>query len=90
VIKQIYNTSSSKLPCQQVTTTMHLPTRDDTKSTERDDPHQDALGDTTHEAIPDEGDVALERKLKWKLDLFILPLISIVYFFSAMVSREIW
>ena len=27
----------------------------------------------------------LERKLKWKLDLFILPLISMVYFFSFMV-----
>jgi len=27
----------------------------------------------------------LERKLKWKIDLFILPLISMVYFFSFMV-----
>ena len=27
----------------------------------------------------------LERKLKWKLDLFILPLISSVYFFASIV-----
>jgi hypothetical protein len=26
-----------------------------------------------------------EKKLKWKLDLFILPLVSLVYFFASMV-----
>ena len=40
---------------------------------------------TSHEENREEVDPALERKLKWKLDLFILPLISSVYFFAAMV-----
>jgi len=31
----------------------------------------------------------LERKLKWKLDLFILPLISAVYFFASMVRQPL-
>ena len=30
-------------------------------------------------------DPKLERRLKWKLDLFILPLLSSVYFFASMV-----
>ena len=28
----------------------------------------------------------LEQKLKWKLDLYILPLLSMVYFFASMVK----
>ena len=28
----------------------------------------------------------LERRLKWKLDLIILPILSTIYFFAAMVS----
>jgi hypothetical protein len=30
----------------------------------------------------------LQRKLKWKLDLIILPLLSTVYFFAQMVRAE--
>ncbi len=29
----------------------------------------------------------LERRLKWKLDLFILPMVSMVYFFASLVSQ---
>jgi hypothetical protein len=35
---------------------------------------------------PENTGAVSERKLKWKLDLFILPLISSVYFFASMVS----
>lgn len=30
----------------------------------------------------------LERRLKWKLDLIILPLLSSVYFFASMVESS--
>lgn len=33
-------------------------------------------------------DPKLDRRVKWKLDLFILPLMSSVYFFATMVSRS--
>lgn len=29
-----------------------------------------------------------QQKLKWKLDLFVLPLISSVYFFGSMVNES--
>lgn len=29
----------------------------------------------------------LQRKLKWKMDLIILPLLSTVYFFAQMVTE---
>lgn len=32
----------------------------------------------------------LEKKLKLKLDLFILPLISMVYFFASMVNISLF
>ncbi len=31
-----------------------------------------------------------ERKLKWKIDLIILPLLSTVYFLAQMVCRVDW
>lgn len=31
-------------------------------------------------------DHKLDRRVRWKLDLFILPLMSSVYFFATMVS----
>lgn len=34
-------------------------------------------------------DPAFERKLKWKLDLFILPIISSVFFFASMVGPPV-
>ncbi len=34
-----------------------------------------------------EDELQLQRKLKWKMDLIILPLLSTVYFFAQMVSR---
>lgn len=42
-----------------------------------------------HEEVHTENDIPLSkhRKLKWKLDLFILPLISSVYFFASMVRQ---
>lgn len=30
-----------------------------------------------------------ERRVVWKLDLFILPLVSLVYFFVSMVSDSV-
>lgn len=41
----------------------------------------------SHEEAHVDGDIPVSkhRKLKWKLDLFILPLISSVYFFASMV-----
>jgi hypothetical protein len=36
-------------------------------------------------AVPTDDQMS-ERKLKWKLDLFILPLIASIYFFASMVS----
>lgn len=43
--------------------------------------------DTSHVENPVESnlDQKQRRKLKWKLDWFILPLISAVYFFGSMV-----
>ncbi len=35
----------------------------------------------------DEETRRLEKKLKWKLDLYILPLLTLVYFFATMVSN---
>lgn len=34
----------------------------------------------------DEDSLKLNSILKWKLDLFILPVISVVYFFAQMVN----
>ena len=34
----------------------------------------------------DEDSLQFNSRLKWKLDLLILPVISIVYFFAQMVS----
>ncbi len=34
-----------------------------------------------------EEELQLQRKLKWKMDLIILPLLSTVYFFAQMVSK---
>ena len=42
---------------------------------------------SSHEEIIEMIDPKLERRLKWKLDLFILPLISSVYFFASMVRH---
>jgi hypothetical protein len=33
-----------------------------------------------------EEELRLQRKLKWKMDLIILPLLATVYFFAQMVS----
>ncbi|KAF8850815.1 MFS general substrate transporter [Acephala macrosclerotiorum] len=40
----------------------------------------------TSAIIPDQSPEAkrLEKRLKWKLDLFILPLVSIIFFFSSL------
>jgi hypothetical protein len=43
---------------------------------------------STHE-IRQDVDPAFTRKLKWKLDLLVLPLISSVYFFASMVSHPL-
>lgn len=44
----------------------------------------------SHEEVQADGDIPLSkhRKLKWKLDFFILPLISSVYFFASMVYQQ--
>jgi hypothetical protein len=45
--------------------------------------------DVSHEEVLDiELDEAQKHRLKWKLDLFILPLISSVYFFGSMVREK--
>lgn len=43
----------------------------------------------SREEVPSENNFPLSkhRRLKWKLDLFILPLISSVYFFASMVRQ---
>lgn len=43
-----------------------------------------------HEEVHVETDIPLSkhRRLKWKLDLLILPLISSVYFFASMVGSN--
>jgi hypothetical protein len=40
--------------------------------------------------LPPEGpiDVKAENKLKWKIDLLILPLLTGFYFFQSMVSSN--
>ncbi|KAI0479429.1 MFS general substrate transporter [Xylariaceae sp. FL0804] len=40
-------------------------------------------------AAEDEADPAFVRRLKWKLDLFILPVISAVYFFAAIGRSDL-
>ncbi|KAI1506363.1 MFS general substrate transporter [Biscogniauxia marginata] len=45
--------------------------------------------ETSHDEGHEEIDPAFERKLKWKLDLFILPIISSVYFFAAMGRSDL-
>lgn len=47
--------------------------------------------DTSHVEFPVNSnlDEKQRRKLKWKLDWFILPLISAVYFFGSMVIKAI-
>ncbi|PNP58328.1 hypothetical protein THARTR1_01843 [Trichoderma harzianum] len=47
--------------------------------------------DTSHVEFPVNSnlDEKQRRKLKWKLDWFILPLISAVYFFGSMVIKVI-
>lgn len=44
----------------------------------------------SHEELYSDDDVSLtlHSRLKWKLDLFILPIISLVYFFAQMVSLQ--
>ncbi|CAM1506002.1 Fc.00g116390.m01.CDS01 [Cosmosporella sp. VM-42] len=43
----------------------------------------------SHDETIDMIDPKLERRLKWKLDLFILPLISSVYFFASMGRSDL-
>ncbi|KUL91331.1 hypothetical protein ZTR_01835 [Talaromyces verruculosus] len=45
----------------------------------------------SHEEAQDDGDIPVSKhgKLKWKLDLFILPLISSVYFFASMGRSDL-
>src|ERR1700753_2203391 len=43
----------------------------------------------TQEEAAEDVDPAALRKLKWKIDLFILPLISSVYFFSSMGRSDL-
>lgn len=45
-----------------------------------------SMDDTPKEAEVQEIDPKLSRRVKWKLDIFILPLLSSVYFFATMVS----
>ncbi|KAI5925986.1 putative pantothenate transporter [Camillea tinctor] len=45
--------------------------------------------ESCQETDTEEVDPAFERKLKWKLDLFILPIISSVYFFAAMGRSDL-
>lgn len=48
-----------------------------------------SIGDVPKEDEAEEPfDLKLDRRVKWKLDLFILPLMSSVYFFATMVSRR--
>lgn len=44
----------------------------------------------SHDEVNSDDDVSLvlNSRLKWKLDLFILPIISLVYFFAQMVSLQ--
>ncbi|KAH8879326.1 MFS general substrate transporter [Thozetella sp. PMI_491] len=44
---------------------------------------------TSHEEVQQDVDPASERKLKWKLDLFVLPVISSVYFFASMGRSDL-
>jgi hypothetical protein len=49
--------------------------------------HKDGNVDIdVNESAEDPAAKRLERRLKWKLDLFILPVISFIYFFASMVS----
>lgn len=50
---------------------------------------QDVQACHSHEELHADADIPLSkhRKLKWKLDLLILPLISSVYFFASMVGQ---
>ncbi|KAI1136002.1 putative pantothenate transporter [Hypoxylon sp. FL0543] len=43
----------------------------------------------TKEASQEEVDPKLARRVKWKLDLFILPLMSSVYFFATMGKSDL-
>lgn len=40
------------------------------------------------EHADDETSLQLNSRLRWKLDLFILPVISMVYFFAQMVGPK--
>ncbi|KAH8812947.1 major facilitator superfamily domain-containing protein [Xylogone sp. PMI_703] len=52
--------------------------------------NDDKVKDQVVIAEPEDPEMkALERKLKWKLDLFILPLISAVYFFASMGRSDL-
>lgn len=44
---------------------------------------------TAHHGGGPEVDPALDRRVRWKLDLYILPVISSVYFFSSMGRSDI-
>ncbi|KAH9995003.1 putative pantothenate transporter [Xylariaceae sp. FL0662B] len=47
-------------------------------------------GSSSLKVLPEDGiDPALDRRVKWKLDLFILPLISSLYFFSTMGRSDL-
>lgn len=57
-----------------------------------DDAHLEAeyKTDTSHIDLPIDSiiDKKERQRLKWKLDLFVLPLISSVYFFGSMVHKS--
>ncbi|KAI0383994.1 putative pantothenate transporter [Hypomontagnella monticulosa] len=49
----------------------------------------DSLGDVPKEGEEEEFDHKLDRRVKWKLDLFILPLMASVYFFATMGKSDL-
>ena len=48
--------------------------------------HRSTMGDI--DEVPTILDQKTTRRLLWKLDLFILPLISITYFLASVVSHH--
>ncbi|KAI0602374.1 putative pantothenate transporter [Biscogniauxia sp. FL1348] len=64
------------------------PSPSQTEAADTNDPLVNKPEDIQDEDVEDV-DPAFERKLKWKLDLFILPLISSVYFFAAMGRSDL-
>lgn len=70
-------------------TSMHLNVAKPEQLEMADYSHVEKTGAQVTEEPQDPETIRLERNLKWKLDLFILPLIACVYFFASMVRSNL-